>query len=125
MVDISSPSENAITIGVAIAAALLTWFGRKTGEVVKDIRPIEPTTSGIAAGFVDVNKMERLVQATESIAKTLKLIWDVQTDEHERSVEAQLEEIKKLVQGRENENVASRAEAKVLRNNQRPRRTGD
>lgn len=88
---------NAILIGSLIASVLAGLFGTKTGEDAKKIKPVDPATSGIAAGFVDKDLMVRLTMATENIAATLKEIVGIQTDEHERAVEDRLARIEAAV----------------------------
>lgn len=95
MPDISVP--DALTLGGVIAAAIVAILGGKTGDAANKVKPVEPTTSGIAAGFVDKDLMVRLTMATESIASTLKEIVGIQTDEHERAVEDRLARIEAAV----------------------------
>lgn len=88
---------DAIAIGTVLAAGLAGWFGRKSGDALARVKPREPATSGIAAGFVDKDLMVRLVMATENIAATLKQIVGIQTDEHQRAVEDRLARIEAAV----------------------------
>lgn len=88
---------DAIALGTIAAAALAGWWGKKSGDAAAKIKPVDPATSGIAAGFVDKDLMVRLTMATESIAGTLKEIVGIQTDEHERAVEDRLARIEAAV----------------------------
>lgn len=88
---------DAIAVGTILAAALAGWWGKKSGDTAAKIKPADPATSGIAAGFVDKDLMQRLTMATENIAATLKEIVGIQTDEHERAVEDRLARIEAAV----------------------------
>lgn len=111
---------DAITLGTIIAAALAGWYGKRSGDAAAKIKPIEPTTSGIAAGFVDKDLMTRLTLAMESVAGTLKAYLEIQTDEHERDVNDRLKRIEEAVRTRDAENVAGKQEARDIRS-RRPR----
>lgn len=86
-------ANDAVVIGTIIAAAVAGFYGRKSGDKAKSIAPLDPVTSGVAAGFVDKDEMRGLRLACESIASTLKELVGIQTDEHERAVEDRLERI--------------------------------
>ena len=98
---------DAIAVGTLIAAALAGWFGRKSGDALARVRPQEPATSGIAAGFVDKDLMVRLTMACESIAATLKVLVGIQTDEHERAVEDRLERIEAALTKKDEDDARS------------------
>lgn len=86
--------SDIIAFGV-FALSVAAWvFGGRAGDKAKALKPAEPSTSGIAAGFVDKDLMVRLTMATESIAGTLKAYLKIQTDKHEQEIETLLKEIK-------------------------------
>lgn len=111
---------DAITLGTILAAALAGWYGKRSGDAAAKIKPAEPATSGIAAGFVDKDLMVRLTMATEAIAGTLKTYLEIQTDEHERDVNDRLKRIEEAVKARDVENQAGKQEARDIRS-RRPR----
>lgn len=86
-----------IAFGVFALSAAAFIYGRRAGDKFAEAKPLEPSTSGIAAGFVDKDLMLRLTMACESIAYTLKELVGIQTDEHERAVNDRLERIEAAV----------------------------
>lgn len=84
---------DAIAFGVFALSVAAFIYGRKSGDAAARVKPVDPATSGIAAGFVDKDLMTRLTMATEDIAKTLKTYLDIQTDKHEQKVEELLKQI--------------------------------
>lgn len=89
--------NDAIIIGALVASCIAGWLGRKSGDALAKVKPIEPVASGVAAGFVDRDEMRLLRLAAESIAATLKELVGIQTDEHDRAVEDRLERIEAAV----------------------------
>lgn len=121
MLGITGP--DAIALGTILAAVLAGLFGKKSGDQAAKVKPIEPTTSGIAAGFVDKDLMMRQVMATESIAGTLKELVGIQTDEHERAVNDRLERIEAAVTKKRDDD--DRARRSVDRTGERVERSLD
>jgi hypothetical protein len=121
MLGITPP--DAIAIGTVIAAALVGLFGKKSADVLLKSKPLDPSTSGVAAGFVDKDLMLRLVMSNESIASTLKEIVGIQTDEHERAVNDRLERIEAAVVKKNDDDM--RSQRAVDRGGERMERTVD
>jgi ABC-type taurine transport system ATPase subunit len=116
-------TTDAITIGTLLAAVLAGLLGLRSGDAAKKNKPLEPSASGIAAGFVDKDLMVRLTMATENIAATLKEIVGIQTDEHERAVNDRLERIEAaLIKKHDDDDRANRT---VDRTGERVDRTAD
>lgn len=86
--------NDAVIVGTFVLSVLAWIYGQRNGDDAKKIKPIEPVSSGISAGFVDKALMERLVMGVESLAGTLKEAVRIQTDEYERQVLTLLQEIR-------------------------------
>lgn len=93
---------DAIAFGVFSLSVAAFIYGGKAGDKFGRMKPVEPVASGIAAGFVDKDLMTRLTMALESVAGTLKAYLEIQTDEHERSVNERLKRIEDAVSRRDN-----------------------
>lgn len=100
------PSISDIIAFGVFALSVAAWvFGGRAGDKAKTVKPADPTTSGIAAGFVDKDLMVRLTMACESIASTLKEAVGIQTDEHERATQQKLDLIAAAVLKRQEDDV--------------------
>lgn len=92
---------DALLIGTAVAGAIAALFGRKGADALVKSKPLEPTTSGIAAGFVDKDLMLRLVLAVETLVH-------LQDDRLRQATDDRLERIEAAVLKKNDDDARAR-----------------
>lgn len=90
-------TADAIAFGTLVLGFVAVYKGLQWGKAAKEAAPISPVASGIAAGFVDKDLMQRMVAGIERIAETLEEWLRQDTNRHDQEVQHDLKEIKDLL----------------------------